>query len=83
VSLVTGARRLSAKGGGEGRAPGISAGADDEGRAYISSSSYIFRMSDFKRGPWCEIWDGLFWRFIDRPDCFSARIRDWASWYEI
>ena len=21
-------------------------------------------MSDFPRGPWCDIWDGLFWRFI-------------------
>jgi deoxyribodipyrimidine photolyase-related protein len=23
-------------------------------------------MSDFKAGPWCEIWDSLFWRFIQR-----------------
>jgi deoxyribodipyrimidine photolyase-related protein len=21
-------------------------------------------MSDFKPGPWCDIWDSLFWRFI-------------------
>jgi deoxyribodipyrimidine photolyase-related protein len=33
-------------------------------KPYISASSYILRMSDFGRGPWCEVWDGLFWRFI-------------------
>jgi len=21
-------------------------------------------MSDEKKGPWCEVWDGLFWTFI-------------------
>jgi deoxyribodipyrimidine photolyase-related protein len=30
-------------------------------------------MSDFKRGPWCEIWDGLYWRFIHRHQDFFAR----------
>jgi deoxyribodipyrimidine photolyase-related protein len=35
-------------------------------KPYISSSSYLLRMSDFKRGPWCAIWDGLFWRFIGK-----------------
>jgi deoxyribodipyrimidine photolyase-related protein len=23
-------------------------------------------MSDYKKGPWCEIVDGLYWRFIDK-----------------
>jgi deoxyribodipyrimidine photolyase-related protein len=35
-------------------------------KPYISSSNYIRKMSDFKAGPWCEIWDSLFWRFIQR-----------------
>lgn len=35
-------------------------------KPYISSSNYIRKMSDFKRGPWCEIWDSLFWRFIHK-----------------
>lgn len=35
-------------------------------KPYISSSNYIRRMSDFSRGPWCAIWDGLFWRFVSR-----------------
>lgn len=33
-------------------------------KPYISSSNYIRKMSDFKTGQWCEIWDSLFWRFI-------------------
>ncbi|HEX4888080.1 MAG TPA: cryptochrome/photolyase family protein [Luteibaculaceae bacterium] len=35
-------------------------------KPYISSSNYILKMSDYAKGPWCEIWDGLYWRFIDR-----------------
>jgi deoxyribodipyrimidine photolyase-related protein len=27
-------------------------------------------MGDFKRGPWCDTWDGLYWRFIDRHRAF-------------
>jgi deoxyribodipyrimidine photolyase-related protein len=33
-------------------------------KPYISSSNYIRKMSDFKTGPWCDVWDGLFWRFV-------------------
>lgn len=33
-------------------------------KPYISSSNYILKMSDFKKGDWCEIWDALFWRFM-------------------
>ncbi len=38
-------------------------------KPYISSSNYILKMSDFKKGDWCEIWDALFWRFmiVHRP----------------
>ncbi|MCS5691908.1 cryptochrome/photolyase family protein [Cyanobium sp. FGCU-6] len=35
-------------------------------KPYIGGSNYILKMGDYKRGPWCEIWDGLYWRFIDR-----------------
>lgn len=34
-------------------------------KPYICGSNYIVKMSDYKKGPWCEIWDGLYWRFID------------------
>lgn len=33
-------------------------------KPYLSGSNYILKMSDEARGPWCEIWDGLFWTFI-------------------
>lgn len=35
-------------------------------KPYIGSSNYIRKMSDFKAGPWCDIWDSLFWRFIQK-----------------
>lgn len=39
-------------------------------KPYICGSNYILKMGDFKRGPWCDIWDGLYWRFIDRHRAF-------------
>ena len=35
-------------------------------KPYISGSSYILKMSNYKRGDWCVIWDSLFWNFIDK-----------------
>ena len=35
-------------------------------KPYISGSNYILKMSDYRRGEWCETWDGLYWRFLDR-----------------
>ena len=33
-------------------------------KPYLCGSNYILKMSDFKKGPWCEIWDALYWRFL-------------------
>jgi len=45
-------------------------------KPYISGSSYILKMSDYPKGEWCEVWDALYWRFIDRErDFFSANPR--------
>ena len=33
-------------------------------KPYFSGSSYIRKMSHHKTGRWCEIWDGLYWRWI-------------------
>lgn len=33
-------------------------------KPYIGGSNYIKKMSNYKSGPWEEIWNGLFWRFI-------------------
>ena len=35
-------------------------------KPYISSSNYICKMSDYKKGDWSIIWDGLFWNFMDK-----------------
>lgn len=34
-------------------------------KPYMSASNYILQMSSYKREPWCDVWDGLFWRFVD------------------
>ena len=33
-------------------------------KPYISGSNYLLKMSDYKKGPWQAVWDGLFWRFM-------------------
>lgn len=33
-------------------------------KPYFSGSSYILKMSHYKRGSWCDVWDGLYWRWI-------------------
>jgi len=35
-------------------------------KPYISSSNYILKMSDYPKGDWVEVWDGLFWRFLHK-----------------
>jgi deoxyribodipyrimidine photolyase-related protein len=35
-------------------------------KPYISGSNYLMKMSNFKKGDWQLIWDGLFWRFMDK-----------------
>ncbi len=45
-------------------------------KPYISGSNYIMKMSDYKKGPWQQIWDGLFWRFMNvNRDYFSRNKR--------
>lgn len=35
-------------------------------KPYISGSNYIIKMSDYKKGAWSEIWDGLYWNFVSK-----------------
>jgi len=35
-------------------------------KPYISSSNYILKMSNYPKGDWCQVWDGLFWRFMHK-----------------
>ncbi len=42
-------------------------------KPYICGSSYIIKMMDFKKGDWCNIMDGLYWRFINRNRTFFLK----------
>lgn len=41
-------------------------------KPYFSGSNYILKMSDYKKGDWCPIWDALFWRFMIKHEKFFA-----------
>ncbi len=41
-------------------------------KPYICGSNYLLKMSDYSRGPWCDVVDGLYWRFVDRHRIFFA-----------
>ncbi len=34
-------------------------------KPYISGSNYLLQMSNYKKGEWQDVWDGLFWRFMN------------------
>ena len=42
-------------------------------KPYISGSNYILKMSDYKKGDWCLIWDSLYWGFVDRNRDFFRK----------
>jgi deoxyribodipyrimidine photolyase-related protein len=37
------------------------------------SSGEILRLSNYKKGEWCDLWDGLYWRFVDRHKLLFSR----------
>ena len=39
-------------------------------KPYISGSNYLKKMSNYSKGNWEPIWDGLFWRFMDKHRLF-------------
>ena len=42
-------------------------------KPYISGSNYLMKMSDYEKGNWQEIWDGLFWRFMQEHRSFFLK----------
>lgn len=45
-------------------------------KPYICGSNYLRKMSDYKKGDWCDVVDGLYWRFIDKHrEFFSGNPR--------
>lgn len=43
-------------------------------KPYISSSQYILKMSNYKKGLWCDIWDALYWYFIYKHKAKLSKI---------
>ena len=41
-------------------------------KPYISGSNYLKKMSDYPSGNWNEIWDGLFWNFMNKQRNFFS-----------
>jgi deoxyribodipyrimidine photolyase-related protein len=39
-------------------------------KPYISGSSYILKMSNYRKGDWTAVWDALFWNFMNRQRDF-------------
>ncbi|MEX0940018.1 MAG: cryptochrome/photolyase family protein [Candidatus Babeliales bacterium] len=35
-------------------------------KPYISSSNYVLKMSDYKSNKWTDIWDALYWHFLEK-----------------
>ena len=42
-------------------------------KPYFSGSNYLIKMSDFPKGEWQKIWDGLFWRFMHKNRSFFSK----------
>jgi len=42
-------------------------------KPYTCGSNYYLKMSRYKKGDWCDIADGLYWRFIDKHQDFYAK----------
>jgi deoxyribodipyrimidine photolyase-related protein len=47
-------------------------------KPYFSGSSYVRKMSHYKKGDWCDVWDGLYWRWIWNHADELAKNPRWA-----
>ena len=45
-------------------------------KPYTCSSNYILKMSNYKKGEWCNAVDGLYWRFVENNrNLYESNIR--------
>lgn len=58
-------------------------------KPYLSGSNYLMKMSDYAKGDWQEIWDALFWRFLNKQRDFflknprlSMLVKTFDNWDE-
>lgn len=47
-------------------------------KPYFSGSNYIRKMSHWGKGPWADVWDGLYWRFIFKHASELSNNPRWA-----
>lgn len=47
-------------------------------KPYFSGSAYIRKMSHYAAGPWSELWDALYWRWIGKHSEQLAKNPRWA-----
>jgi deoxyribodipyrimidine photolyase-related protein len=42
-------------------------------KPYICGSNYLIKMSHYKKGSWCDIIDGLYWKFVEKHQDFFKK----------
>ena len=42
-------------------------------KPYTCGSNYILKMSNYSRGDWCDVVDGLYWRFTEKHRSFYEK----------
>ena len=47
-------------------------------KPYFCGSNYIIKMSHYKKGPWSDIWDALYWRWIIKNHTELRKNHRWA-----
>ena len=47
-------------------------------KPYFSGSAYVRKMSHYRKGEWCDIWDALYWRWINQHREELAKNPRWA-----
>lgn len=44
-----------------------------QGGHYVMTSDHVRKMTGYAKGEWCDVWDGLYWRFVERNRTALAR----------
>ncbi len=47
-------------------------------KPYFSGSSYVRKMSHYKKDDWCDVWDALYWRWIIGHSAELSKNPRWA-----
>ena len=48
-------------------------------RPYLSSANYILKMSNYKKGDWCEKWTSLYYSFLLKHSKYFIKSYSYAS----